>query len=220
MFQFSGLSAPSLYIQPGPIRESWDQSPFVGSPRLFADFHALHRLLVPRHPPCALSNLTAMILSSPNGAPKKDHLKPIAQTFPGPHDPEKHLVHRIPWLSLRALWRSSKTLCGNAASDTAFQCPTSYHSYLRQIVKEQSGPPSQPMDTIEPLQIVRLFWSKYDQESLHHWSVQLLLPTLATTGEQSRIQSASAAVNPPALPLYNSTVYTHAIYMTTSNLWR
>jgi hypothetical protein len=28
------------------------------SPRLFAAYHVLHRLLVPRHPPCALSSLT------------------------------------------------------------------------------------------------------------------------------------------------------------------
>ena len=27
-------------------------------PRLFAAYHVLHRLLVPRHPPCALSSLT------------------------------------------------------------------------------------------------------------------------------------------------------------------
>src|SRR5437868_12134909 len=27
-------------------------------PRLFAEFYALHRLLVPRHPPCALCSLT------------------------------------------------------------------------------------------------------------------------------------------------------------------
>ena len=27
-------------------------------PRLIAAYHVLHRLLVPRHPPCALSNLT------------------------------------------------------------------------------------------------------------------------------------------------------------------
>jgi hypothetical protein len=33
-------------------------SPVVGYPKLFADFHALHRLSMPRHPPCALSNLT------------------------------------------------------------------------------------------------------------------------------------------------------------------
>ena len=27
-------------------------------PRLIAAYHVLHRLLVPRHPPCALSSLT------------------------------------------------------------------------------------------------------------------------------------------------------------------
>ena len=64
MFQFSGFAIPDLCIQSGSIRESQDQSPFGGSPELIAVFHALHRLLVPRHPPCALSSLTTMILSS------------------------------------------------------------------------------------------------------------------------------------------------------------
>ena len=32
--------------------------PACGSPRLFAACHVLHRLLPPRHPPCALSSLT------------------------------------------------------------------------------------------------------------------------------------------------------------------
>src|SRR5207344_3670991 len=31
------------------------------SPRLIAAYHVLHRLLVPRHPPCALSSLTGII---------------------------------------------------------------------------------------------------------------------------------------------------------------
>ena len=39
-----------------PIRTSSDHSPFIGSPRLIADFHVLHRLLMPRHPPCALTH--------------------------------------------------------------------------------------------------------------------------------------------------------------------
>ena len=30
------------------------------SPKLFAAYHVLHRLLVPRHPPCALSSLTSL----------------------------------------------------------------------------------------------------------------------------------------------------------------
>src|SRR5215831_14203543 len=45
--------------QPGcPIRRSPDQSLLSGSPKLIAANHALHRLLAPRHPPCALSSLT------------------------------------------------------------------------------------------------------------------------------------------------------------------
>ena len=34
------------------------------SPKLFAAYHVFHRLLVPRHPPCALSCLTFYILLS------------------------------------------------------------------------------------------------------------------------------------------------------------
>ena len=40
-----------------PIRKSSDHSQLIGSPRHIADCHVLHRLLMPRHPPCALSNL-------------------------------------------------------------------------------------------------------------------------------------------------------------------
>ena len=36
------------------------QSLLGGSPTLFAASHVLHRLLVPRHPPCALSSLTSL----------------------------------------------------------------------------------------------------------------------------------------------------------------
>ena len=53
-----------LCIQCKLIQESWDQRLFVNSPRLFADFHALHRLLTPRHPPYALSSLTTNIQRS------------------------------------------------------------------------------------------------------------------------------------------------------------
>ena len=41
-----------------PIRKSPDQSLLSGSPKLIAASHALHRLLAPRHSPCALSSLT------------------------------------------------------------------------------------------------------------------------------------------------------------------
>src|ERR687886_921218 len=43
-----------------PIRESAGHRLFSASPRLIAAVHALHRLLVPRHPPCALPILTVI----------------------------------------------------------------------------------------------------------------------------------------------------------------
>ena len=49
--------------QPGfPIRKSSDHSSVDSSPRLIAASYVLHRLLVPRHPPCALTNLTTKML--------------------------------------------------------------------------------------------------------------------------------------------------------------
>ena len=50
-----------LCIQYTVIQESWDQRSFDNSPRLIAAFHALHRLLTPRHPPYALTCLTTKI---------------------------------------------------------------------------------------------------------------------------------------------------------------
>src|SRR3954451_6625281 len=47
-----------------PIRESTDHRLFSVSPWLIAAVHALHRLLVPRHPPCALLILTVITYST------------------------------------------------------------------------------------------------------------------------------------------------------------
>ena len=67
MFHFPSFPPTSLYIQlvvtnhdgllGFPIRKSSNHSPVIDSSRLIADSHVLHRLLVPRHPPCALNNL-------------------------------------------------------------------------------------------------------------------------------------------------------------------
>ena len=47
-----------------PIRKSSDHSSVDSSPRLIAASYVLHRLLVPRHPPCALKNLATKMLAS------------------------------------------------------------------------------------------------------------------------------------------------------------
>ena len=61
MFQFTRFAAKYLCIQYPLVGESRDQRLFVNYPRLFADFHALHRLLMPRHPPYTLNSLTTNI---------------------------------------------------------------------------------------------------------------------------------------------------------------
>src|SRR5476651_2134376 len=50
-----------LWIHMMIIQGSRDQLVFDQYPGLIAVFHALHRLLAPRHPPHALSSLAALI---------------------------------------------------------------------------------------------------------------------------------------------------------------
>src|ERR1700752_2759311 len=47
-----------------PIRTPSDLSSVDSSPRLIAASYVLHRLLMPRHPPCALKNLATKMLAS------------------------------------------------------------------------------------------------------------------------------------------------------------
>jgi hypothetical protein len=68
MFHFPAFPPRSLCVQLRvvrhntargfPIRKSWPQRPVIDSTRLIADSHVLLRLPMPRHPPCALENLT------------------------------------------------------------------------------------------------------------------------------------------------------------------
>src|SRR6266540_3658409 len=60
----SGVGDTTQLVPGSPIRTPWDHSSVDSSPRPIAASHVLHRLLVPRHPPCALSNLTTKMLAS------------------------------------------------------------------------------------------------------------------------------------------------------------
>src|ERR1700753_1661410 len=53
----SGRGDSQLRLTGFPIRKPPDQSLVADSPGLIAGAYVLHRLLVPRHPPCALNNL-------------------------------------------------------------------------------------------------------------------------------------------------------------------
>src|SRR3954464_4543212 len=60
----SGMGDRTCLLPGFPIRTSPDQSSVDSSPGLFAASHVLLRLLVPRHPPCALTNLATKMLAS------------------------------------------------------------------------------------------------------------------------------------------------------------
>src|SRR5438034_4043679 len=64
-----------------PIRKPPDQSLVADSPRHIAGSHVLHRLLMPRHPPCALKNLNTQ-----NNQKKLQNQK---NPHPTPHPPQR-----------------------------------------------------------------------------------------------------------------------------------
>src|SRR4051812_15845707 len=61
------VTGDTTSLVPGfPIRTSSDQRSVDSSPRHFAASHVLHRLPVPRHPPCALKHLQKPLNMSKN----------------------------------------------------------------------------------------------------------------------------------------------------------
>jgi hypothetical protein len=52
-----------------PDSEISGSTPVCGSPKLFAANHVLHRLLTPRHSPCALSSLATNFIWNPERVP-------------------------------------------------------------------------------------------------------------------------------------------------------
>src|SRR6476660_8145581 len=66
---WSGAGHTTCQVRGSPIRKSSDQRSVDSSPRLIAASYVLHRLLVPRHPPCALKNLATQ---KPHTHPRKE----------------------------------------------------------------------------------------------------------------------------------------------------
>src|SRR3954470_21456082 len=68
----SSAGHTTCLVRGSPIRTSSDQRSVGSSPRLNAASHVLHRLLVPRHPPCALNNLATQ--KTPHNERPEGHL--------------------------------------------------------------------------------------------------------------------------------------------------
>ena len=104
MFHFPAFPPHTLYIQmrvtpliirvPGyPIRTSSDHSSVDNSPRPIAVSHVLHRLLMPRHPPCALTHFTTTRCSHPLCNTQQTTTPPPPQPPPPTHPtPEPHTL--------------------------------------------------------------------------------------------------------------------------------
>ena len=53
-----GVWIPEVFSGRFPHSDISGSMDICSSPKLFAAYHVFHRLLVPRHPPCALSSIT------------------------------------------------------------------------------------------------------------------------------------------------------------------
>ena len=76
-----------------PIRTPWDHSPVIDSPRLIADSYVLLRLLMPRHSPCALKNLT----TKDQGVISREPQKPTTPQHPKGHQQRSQIQVHLSW---------------------------------------------------------------------------------------------------------------------------
>jgi len=112
----SGEGDRTLLLPGFPIRKSSDHSSVDSSPRLIAASYVLHRLLVPRHPPCALNNLATKMLASTvqfsrygreqilvRRVPRQNVLRPGRPTVDLSLSPRRRrcIVHRAPARRIR-----------------------------------------------------------------------------------------------------------------------
>src|SRR5262249_19023194 len=126
------------------IRAPRDQRSFDSSPGLIAVFHALRRLLAPRHPPHALSSLAAWI---PSPGPRLGTAgQRTLGLLPGPV-PLKTRPRVTILFSLRLMQRFTHQLREHAAGTKpdAASSLLGCNSYRCRIVKEHwAFPPSRP----------------------------------------------------------------------------
>jgi hypothetical protein len=83
----SGAGDTTQLVPGYPIRTPWDHSSVDSSPRPIAASHVLHRLLVPRHPPSALDNLTTKMLASTMHISTNNQPQPHRHTTTTPTPP-------------------------------------------------------------------------------------------------------------------------------------
>src|SRR3954462_12004025 len=86
----SGAGDTTQLVPGFPIRTPWDHSSVDSSPRPIAASHVLHRLLVPRHPPSALDNLTTENKMLASTVQFSTNNQPTTPTPPPNPNPSQH----------------------------------------------------------------------------------------------------------------------------------
>src|SRR2546423_5647021 len=122
---YSDASTSALPLVGFPIRKSRDQRSVSTSSGLIAAAHVLHRLLAPRHPPCALSLLivknTLVLLWSFRGARGDCRPNPLEGRPPGPVSQNSTAFDVEVDVDLGEL--ASRTLCPEGQSSRDEQPP-------------------------------------------------------------------------------------------------
>ena len=151
MVHFPGFARARLWIHRAvrgfcprgfPHSEIPGSKPVCGSPRLIAAYHVLHRLLLPRHPPCALSSLTTKFTRHTAASPQLSAIQPSAisktstrrENFCGPSSRSTEVDLQAagfsaPKLSLRNLKPSNFETCFFSAGSLS-----GTHKNLRRLV--------------------------------------------------------------------------------------
>jgi hypothetical protein len=110
-------------VRGSPIRKSSDQRSVDSSPRLIAASYVLHRLLVPRHPPCALNNLTTHTHAHPQQKRPNHHPRKETTTRPTPVRGSAR-ISRYTLGKNKDLARCSRPLCSSQATTSHPTSPT------------------------------------------------------------------------------------------------
>ena len=132
-----------------PIRKSSDHSSVDSSPRLIAASYVLHRLLVPRHPPCALKNLATKMLASTvqfsNNNPKPTN----TTTHPG-HSPQQFGSKAGPEKETNNAKQPSQAtpLCPSSQDPTAYLQSTNTHPARSNSPQPRDGPTPEGTDHV------------------------------------------------------------------------
>ena len=120
-----------------PIRTPWDHSPVIDSPRLIADSYVLLRLLMPRHPPCALKNLT----TKDQGVIFERTTETTTITPKGNSDRSRFI-----FLEIASYKRCSRPLCSSQTT-TPYHTPHTHNMHDRCSQETRNTSPTPPPRT-------------------------------------------------------------------------